>query len=197
MAKKQTPHSGQEKATSGRSSAPKVYYSSVSDLVPDDKNANLGTEYGDRILEKSLSTLGAGRSVLVDKDNRLIAGNKTAEKCVEIGVNKAIVVETTGDTLVVVKRTDVSLDSKQGRELALADNKVGESNLDWDHNVVADIAAMLKVDGDFMPTPKPKRRGKMTITIVFDDESEMDEALDEIREMQMEKWQSAEVKAKK
>lgn len=174
-----------------------VYHGSVTDLIADDQNANDGSEYGDRILEKSLTQLGVGRSVVVDKDNRLIAGNKTAVKCVESGINKAIIVETTGDQLVVVKRVDLSLDSKRGRELALADNKVGQVNLDWNFDIADNLAAIHQIDGDFMPT-KPTRKGsKKTITITFDDEIEMDEALEEIRQMSIERWQTAEVKAKK
>lgn len=76
----------------------------IKDLIFDDKNFNAGSEYGNALLDKSLSKLGAGRSVLCDKNNRLIAGNKTAEKFGELGNQKIIIVETTGDELVVVKR---------------------------------------------------------------------------------------------
>ena len=42
------------------------------------------------------------------------------------------VIETTGDELVAVKRTDIDIDSKEGRELALADNRTAQINLAWD-----------------------------------------------------------------
>lgn len=73
-------------------------------------------------LEKSLRQNGAGRSILVDKDDNIIAGNGIVEAAVNAGITKTKVVEVTGDELVVVKRTDLELDSKAGREMALADN---------------------------------------------------------------------------
>lgn len=48
----------------------------LSELVPDPQNANKGTERGRYMLEHSISSLGAGRSVLVDKNNVLIAGSQ-------------------------------------------------------------------------------------------------------------------------
>lgn len=111
----------------------------LEDFTPDDRNLNQGTERGAALLEKSLQRFGAGRSILVDRDGRIIAGNKTHEAALERGL-KAIEVETDGTTLVVVKRTDISLDSLEGRELALADNRVAEVNLSWDEKNLEQFA---------------------------------------------------------
>jgi hypothetical protein len=109
----------------------KVKKAKVADLIQDDQNANQGTEIGRRLIESSIETLGLGRSVLVDKDNRLIAGNKTQEGTLKNGIENAIIVETDGTELIVVKRTDLSLDDDKGRALALADNRASELNLNW------------------------------------------------------------------
>lgn len=106
----------------------------VSDLKFDDHNANEGTESGSELLRKSIENLGFGRSVLVDRNYQLIAGNKTTEQAIETGAENAIVVETDGTQLIVVKRTDLDLsnpDDNRGRALALADNKIAEINLKW------------------------------------------------------------------
>jgi sporulation protein YlmC with PRC-barrel domain len=103
----------------------------IADLKPDSKNANKGTQRGRGLLEKSLRQYGAGRSVLADRDGNLIAGNKTVEIAAEIDL-PVRVVQTDGNELVVVQRTDLDLDSKEGRELALADNRVAEIDLHWD-----------------------------------------------------------------
>lgn len=58
---------------------PKNGHLRISDLIPDDRNANKGTERGNGLLERSLQQYGAGRSILIDKNNRIIAGNKTVE----------------------------------------------------------------------------------------------------------------------
>jgi DNA modification methylase len=92
------------------------------------------------LLEKSISTLGLGRSILVDKNNRIIGGNCVTETAASLGLEDCIIVETTGNQLVVVKRTDVDLDSKMGRELALADNAVAHVNLDWDREALQELS---------------------------------------------------------
>jgi len=49
---------------------------SIDDLIQDDHNFNKGNEQGAQLLERSFRECGAGRSVLIDKDNRLVGGNK-------------------------------------------------------------------------------------------------------------------------
>jgi len=105
----------------------------LSDLTPDPNNANRGTERGNSALEASLQQYGAGRSILLDKNDTIIAGNKTAEMAGQLGMMNVKVVETTGDELVAVKRTDLDLETDaSAREMAYADNRVGELSLDWD-----------------------------------------------------------------
>jgi hypothetical protein len=108
----------------------------ISDLIPDDKNFNKGTEYGNSLIETSLQKFGAGRSILVDKNNRIIAGNKSTEHAAAIGMDDIILVESDGKKLVVVKRTDVDLDSPQGREMALADNATAKNNILFDADLI-------------------------------------------------------------
>jgi hypothetical protein len=82
-------------------------------IRPDVKNANKGTERGRYMVEASLRETGAGRSILLDKDGRIIAGNKTFEAASDIGL-PVRVVETDGTELVAVKRTDLDLDDDTG-----------------------------------------------------------------------------------
>jgi hypothetical protein len=49
------------------------------DIKLDEKNANRGTKRGRDFLEISLNKYGLGRSILLDKDGKVIAGNKTLE----------------------------------------------------------------------------------------------------------------------
>jgi hypothetical protein len=106
----------------------------LSDLTPDDKNYNKGTQFGNSLIEKSLRKFGAGRSILLDKNNRIIAGNKTVENASSIGLDDVIIVETTGNQIIAVKRIDVDLHSKIGREMALADNASAKANIEWDYD---------------------------------------------------------------
>lgn len=104
----------------------------IEELIQDDHNFNKGTDKGKELIEKSFRELGAGRSVLVDKDNRLIGGNKAQIGALAAGIKKARIVESDGTELIVVKRTDISLDTEKGRKMALADNATQEANLSWD-----------------------------------------------------------------
>lgn len=108
----------------------------IDQLKFDDKNFNKHTEYGMSLLEKSLRQNGAGRSILVDKDDNIIAGNGIVEAAINAGISKTRIVEVTGDELVVVKRTDLELDSKKGREMALADNATASVDLAWDEEQI-------------------------------------------------------------
>ena len=104
----------------------------LADLKPDGENFNKHTEFGQKLLEDSLRKFGAGRSILVDKDGNIIAGNSTTETAAAIGMEDVIVVPTDGKKLVVVQRTDLSLDSPEGREMALADNMTALKGIDLD-----------------------------------------------------------------
>lgn len=106
--------------------------SKIDELKFDDKNFNKHTEYGMSLLEKSLRENGAGRSILLDKDNNIIAGNGIIEAAGSVGLENVKIVETQGDEIVAVKRTDVSLNSKQGRKMALADNATAKADIEWD-----------------------------------------------------------------
>ena len=104
----------------------------IRDIIPDSHNFNAGTEKGREMIEKSFRELGAGRSILLDKNNRIIAGNKSQQAAIATGITKVRIVDTEGDEIVAVRRRDVDLDSKVGRELAFADNATQQVSLAWD-----------------------------------------------------------------
>lgn len=118
----------------------KIIETNIESLVPDNKNFNKGTEYGDRLMDESLRKFGLARSIVIDKNNRIIAGNKTAEKAADIGFADVLVVEVDGNQLVAVKRKDIDLDSAKGRELALADNATSKANLAWDESMIEEVS---------------------------------------------------------
>jgi hypothetical protein len=131
----------------------KVSRGSVEDLIPDDQNANEGTERGQHMIDVSFERSGAGRSVLVDKNGKVIAGNKSQQAAADAGITDAIIVETEGDELVVVKRRDLDLDDDEdgrARALAYADNRAAQVGLHWNAaQVVADLQSGVDVSGMF------------------------------------------------
>lgn len=126
----------------------------LSDLQPDERNANRGTERGAYMIRQSLQKLGAGRSILLDKNGKVIAGNKTLESAADIGLDDVLIVRTHGDKLVAVLREDLDLDDPTGqaRELAYADNRAGQVSLDFDPAVIQlDLAAGVDLSDWWQP----------------------------------------------
>ncbi len=122
----------------------------IGDLKLDRRNANKGAKRGADLLALSLDEGGAGRSVLADRDMNVLAGNQTVKAWKQTG-GKIRVVETDGTELVVVKRTDVSLDDPEtetkARRMALFDNRTSEMGLEWDVLVLQENAGLGFLDG--------------------------------------------------
>ena len=123
--------------------AKKKEITTIQDLTLDDLNFNKHTAEGMKLLEKSISENKFGRSVLADKDGKLIAGNGVVETAQKLGKTKIKVVQTEGDELVVVQRMDLDIDSKEARELAILDNSSAYNNLVWDSKNLKEVADKL------------------------------------------------------
>ena len=123
----------------------------IEELVQDEHNFNKGTDEGGKLMERSFKEMGAGRSVLIDKHGKIIAGNKSQKAAIAAGIKRVRVIETTGDELIAVKRTDVELESEQGRKMALLDNLTTQVNLAWDETELQTITGEIEGfdPGDF------------------------------------------------
>jgi len=133
---------------------PKVAKGKVADLKQDPANANAGTKRGGMMLSNSVAKTGLGRSVVTDKNDYLIAGNKATSTASDAGLEDTIIVETDGTKLVVVKRTDLDLLSEEednpARQLAYYDNRAGEVSLKWNaEQIIADQNAGLDLSKFF------------------------------------------------
>ena len=109
----------------------------LSSLTPDRRNANRGTERGRYMVARSHEKFGAARSGVIDRNGVIIAGNKSAEAQAELGMDRVIVVETDGSMPVYVRRRDLDIDDPKARELAYADNRTSEVDLQWDAEQIA------------------------------------------------------------
>lgn len=70
----------------------KVEVVDINDLIPDDKNFNKGNEQGQELMERSFREHVAGRSILLDKNGRVIAGNKSQKAAIAAGIKRVFVV---------------------------------------------------------------------------------------------------------
>ena len=140
----------------------------IKDLKLDSHNFNRGTYEGNALLEHSLRKLKAGRSILIDKDNNIVAGNKTAETADRLGM-KLRIIETDGTELIAVRRKDIDINSREGRELAIADNATAQLNLCWDEEQMNDLLPTMEIDPDEWGvdltnnTPTPESKGEVDV----------------------------------
>ena len=93
----------------------------------DSNNLRFHSEENKSLVKKSLSELGTGRSIVVDSENNIVAGNQTYESAMELGI-KIKEIETDGTELVVIKRTDLKTEDKKRKELAIADNSTTDTS---------------------------------------------------------------------
>lgn len=107
------------------------------ELTPDPRNSNKHTARGESQVEQSLRRNGAGRGIVAAADGTIIAGNLTAQKCVELGIPFRYV-HSNGNEILVTVRDDIQPGSKRFRELSISDNRTAEVSLDWDVDVLRD-----------------------------------------------------------
>lgn len=124
----------------------KITPTKISELIPDQKNANKHSEYGMAILEKGIRKNGMGRSILISSDNEIIAGNGVTETAGTIGIENVRVVETDGNEIIAVKRTDIKSGTKEFYEMALSDNIIAKENIVMDAEVIDAICEEYNID---------------------------------------------------
>lgn len=131
---------------------PKITRKKLTDYLPDDHNANAGTERGLQMIEDSLQQDGVGRSIVADAMGRVPAGNKTLEAAMNAGITDVIEIETDGNALIVHKRSDWDLSDPTGaaRRYAYRDNRAAEVGLSWSADqIAADVEAGVDLSGMF------------------------------------------------
>ena len=106
---------------------------SINSLHSDHKNARKRTDQSAKLIEESLKRYGAARSIVIDEDNRILAGNGTIKGAKAAGIKNVRIIETDGTEVIAVKRTGLTEDEKVG--LALADNRTSDLS-DWDQEML-------------------------------------------------------------
>ena len=145
---------------------------SINDFKTDSRNARKRTNQSATLIQESLKRYGAARSIVVDEDGTVLAGNGTFESAKSAGITKVRVIESDGTELIAVRRTDLSDDEKVG--LALADNRTAELS-SWDNEMLH----RLSMEHDISPWFEQK-----DISALIDDPTEKiaPESFDEVGE---------------
>lgn len=93
----------------------------IGDLMPDPANARRRDDKARGAIKASLERFGAGRSVVIDGEGTIRAGNGTVTEAAKLGIETVIVVEPGPGEIVAVKRSDWT--EEEARAYAVADNK--------------------------------------------------------------------------
>lgn len=110
---------------------------SINDLQNDHKNARKRTDRSSKLIKESLQKFGAARSIVIDENNRILAGNGTIAGAKAAGIKNLKVIESDGNEIIAVKRTGLTEDEKVG--LALADNRSSDLS-EWDLNMLEELS---------------------------------------------------------
>jgi ParB family transcriptional regulator, chromosome partitioning protein len=116
-------------------------------LKPDRKNRRKHNERNIGMIVNSLQQVGASRSIVIDEDNNILAGNGTVEAAQLAGIERMKVIDADGEEIIAVRRTGLTVEQK--RKLALYDNRTAEI-AEWDiEQLLEDVNAGLDFDGMF------------------------------------------------
>ncbi|ODS55799.1 MAG: hypothetical protein ABS36_09435 [Acidobacteria bacterium SCN 69-37] len=133
----------------GATSEHRTVTAHLRDLTSDPENRREHNARNVGMIADSLQHVGAARSIVIDEDGVVLAGNATVEAAAEAGIEQVRIVEASGHELIAVRRRGLSPEQK--RALALADNRAAELatwNLD---QLKADAEAGLDLASFFAP----------------------------------------------
>lgn len=106
-------------------------------LTPDPRNARTHGERNLRLIVEALNDVGAARSIVVDENGTVLAGNATIAAASEAGLSRVRIVDADGTELIAVRRS--GLTPEQKTRLALYDNRTAEM-AEWNPDMLASLA---------------------------------------------------------
>lgn len=101
----------------------------IGQLLADPANRRKHNARNIGMVVDALQQVGAARSIVIDENNVIMAGNGVTEAAAEAGITKVRVIDAEGDELIAVRRSGLTDDQK--RKLAIYDNRSGEL-ASWD-----------------------------------------------------------------
>jgi len=115
----------------------------LAELKPDPHNARRHTPRNIGMIRQSLGEIGAARSIVIDENGVILAGNGVIEAAADAGIEHVQIVDADGETIIAVRRS--GLTPEQKTRLALYDNRASELS-DWEP---LELAALLEEGFDF------------------------------------------------
>lgn len=124
----------------------------MGEIKLDTHNYRIHDERNLKLIKKSLKECGAARSIAIDADGEIIAGNATYKTAQELGIPVKII-KTDGKELIAVQRTDLSTKDKKRKQLALMDNSTSDK-VEWDLDTLSadfDLSELPELGIDDLP----------------------------------------------
>lgn len=115
----------------------------IADLKPSDHNPRQHTARSQGAIVASLENVGPWRSIAIDENDQVIAGNGVVDGCGEMGIERVMIIEPPANTLVAVKRTGLS--EAQKAKYEVADNFIPTLS-EWDAMQLSHNADDFKFD---------------------------------------------------
>jgi hypothetical protein len=128
----------------------------------DKRNYRKHDDKNKKLIKKSLEDCGTGRSILIDKEGEIIAGNGVYSEASKLKI-PVKVIETDGTELIAIKRTDLATNDEKRKQLAVMDNTTSDSSSfdmellqeDFGVEVLGDMGLDINVDFNYTVEEKP------------------------------------------
>lgn len=111
----------------------------IESVIFDDKNFNRGTEYGKKLIDKSIAKFGYREASVLDKHGNIIGGNKRTQSAIDNGITDIEIIKAEKGKVYALQFDDIELDSEEGRELALALNATAKENINFDNAIIFEV----------------------------------------------------------
>jgi hypothetical protein len=128
----------------------------ISELLPDPENLRKHNARNIGMIQEGIHEVGLARSIVVDEDLVVLAGNGVVEAAAAAGIRRVRVIHADGDEIIAVQRS--GLTEEQKKRLAIYDNRTSELS-QWDAEALRNLMEL---------------QPEMTEGLWFDDELERD-----------------------
>lgn len=136
----------------------------MTEIKFDKRNYRKHNQRNKDLIKKSLEECGAGRSIVIDNEGEIIAGNGIYEQAKALNIPVKII-ESDGSELVVVKRTDLATDDEKRKQMAVMDNSTSDSS-EFDLELLKEDFNSLDLENMGVECPEIKEEDKTYTTTV-------------------------------
>lgn len=105
----------------------------LTELKQDPHNFRKHNDRNVGAIKAAIQEVGTARSIVIDENDEIMAGNATVRAAQQAGVEKVRIIDAEGDEIIAVRRS--GLTAWQKKRLALADNRAADL-AEWDESEI-------------------------------------------------------------